>query len=606
MNIKNIAIIAHVDHGKTTLVDEMLKTSGLFRDNQNVKERMMDSNALEKERGITILAKNTAIEFNDHHINIMDTPGHADFSGEVERIMTMVDGVLLVVDALEGCMPQTRFVLNKAMEYKKKIIVVINKIDKPATRVEEVIDEVLDLFIDLGADESQIDFPIVYASALQGQSGISIDSIEDSMEPLLNSIIENIDNANVDNDEEFTFQVSLLDYNDYVGRIGIGRVYSGELKANSMVKLFRNDGTVVQFRATKLYGFKGLERVEIEKATAGQIIAIVGKDDINVGETVGSLDAKSPLPKLRVDEPTLEMEFIVNDSPFAGLDGKFVTARKIEERLSLETKTDVSLRVERTDSPNKFTVCGRGELHLSILVENLRREGFELMVSKPRVIVKTIDGVKHEPVEEVVIDVPEEYVGTVMETMGLRKAQLIDMKVINMSTNRLIFHVYSRALIGYMSDFITITKGYGILNHTFLQFEPVFNGTFSFRNNGVLVSMETGKVTAYGLVQLEDRGTMFVSPGDEVYEGMIVGENNKNNDLAVNVVRMKQKTNVRSANKDTTVSIKKARVLSLEQYIQYLDDDEYLEVTPSYLRLRKKTLDKSMREKERKFTLREE
>lgn len=598
--IKNIAIIAHVDHGKTTLVDQLLRQSGTFRANQQVAERVMDSNAIEKERGITILAKNTAIEYKDFHINILDTPGHADFGGEVERIMKMVDGVLLVVDAFEGCMPQTRFVLKKALEENLVPIVVVNKIDRPAARPEEVVDEVLELFIELGANDEQIEFPVVYASGLNGISGMEKDQLEDNMTPLFETIIEHIPSPVNDATASLQFQVSLLDYNDYVGRIGIGRVVRGKIKTGQQASLMRADGTVAQFRITKLYGFLGLNRVEIQEAIAGDIIAVVGMSDINVGETVCDVGHEDALPMLHVDEPTLQMTFLVNNSPFAGREGKFVTSRKIEERLFLEMETDVSLKVERTDSPDRWIVSGRGELHLAILIENLRREGYELQVSKPQVIVREIDGVKSEPVEYVQIDVPEEYSGAVIESMGNRRALLQQMSTNKDGQSRLVFHAYSRGLIGYTTDFITLTKGYGIFSHSFMEYQPWINEEIASRRQGSLVSMENGKSTPYGLMQLEDRGIMFIDPGTEVYEGMIVGENTREEDLAVNIVRAKQLTNVRSSGKDQAVSLKKPRILSLEQSLEYLADDEYCEVTPKSIRLRKQILQKNEREKEAK------
>ncbi len=595
--IKNIAIIAHVDHGKTTIVDQLLVNSGLFRANQEVKVRMMDSNDLEKERGITILAKNTAVDYKDYHINILDTPGHADFGGEVERILKMVDGVLLVVDAFEGCMPQTRFVLKKAMEQHLKPIVVVNKVDRPQARCEEVIDEVMDLLIELGADDEQLDFPVVYCSAINGQSGLDYKNMKNDMEDLFGSIIENVVDAPQDKDHPLQIQISLLDYNDYVGRIGIGRIKNGEIKTGQQVSLSRNDGSVVNFKVTKLFGFKGLNRIEINEAHAGEIVAIVGKDDINVSETVCEVGNVMPMEALQIDEPTLQMEFLVNDSPFAGREGKFVTARKLEERLNLELQTDVSLRVTPTDSSSRFIISGRGELHLAILIENLRREGFELQVAKPQVIIKEIDGVNCEPVESVLIDVPDIYVGGVIEAMGNRKAEMVDMKNMNNGSTRLNFTSYSRALIGFTTEVITLTKGFGIYNHTYLEYRPVLKLDIKNRYQGVLVSIDNGKTTPYSMIKLEDRGTMIVSPGTEVYEGMVVGINNKLGDLDVNLTKAKEQTNVRSANKDTTVSIKTPRIMSLEQNIEFLEDDELLEITPESTRIRKRILNKTERAK---------
>lgn len=593
--VKNIAIIAHVDHGKTTIVDQLLTTSGLFRDNQEVQVRMMDSNDLEKERGITILAKNTAVDYKDHVINILDTPGHADFGGEVERILKMVDGVLLVVDAYEGCMPQTRFVLKKAMEQGLKPIVVVNKVDKPQARCDEVIDEVMELLIELDADIEQLDFPVVYTSAINGQSGYSPTELVNDMTPLFDSIIENILDAPQDIDAPLQMQISLLDYNDYVGRIGIGRINTGKVKVGQTVSLSRNDGSVENFKVIKLFGFSGLNRVEINIAYAGDIVAIVGKDDINVSETVCDVDHVNPCEALSVEEPTLQMEFMVNDSPFAGKEGKFVTARKLEERLHLQTQTDVALRVEDTDDPAKFLVSGRGELHLSILIENLRREGYELQVGKPKVIFKEIDGVMCEPTEFVSIDVPDEYVGSVIEALGHRKAEMQEMKPTNNGTTKLEYIAYARALIGFSQEFITMTKGYGIYSHIFLEYKPKMELDVKTRFNGVLISMDQGKTTAYSMFKLEDRGIMIVEPGVDVYEGMIVGIHNKNNDLVVNVTKQKEQTNVRSATKDNTITLKKAKQMSLEQYIEMLADDELLECTPENIRLRKRYLNKTER-----------
>ncbi|KUP08801.1 GTP-binding protein TypA [Bacillus coahuilensis m2-6] len=598
-DLRNIAIIAHVDHGKTTLVDELLKQSGIFRSNEQVEERAMDSNDLERERGITILAKNTAIQYKDTRINILDTPGHADFGGEVERIMKMVDGVLLVVDAYEGCMPQTRFVLKKALEQNLTPIVVVNKIDKDSARPEEVIDEVLELFIELDANEDQLEFPVVYASAINGTASLDSDPAnqDENMQVIYDSIIEHIP-APIDNsDEGLQFQVALLDYNDYVGRIGIGRVFRGTMRVGQQVSLMKLDGSVKNFRVTKIFGFLGLKRVEIEEAKAGDLVAVSGMEDINVGETVCPVDQQEALPVLRIDEPTLQMTFLVNNSPFAGREGKWVTARKIEERLLQQLQTDVSLRVEPTDSPDAWTVSGRGELHLSILIENMRREGYELQVSKPQVIIREIDGVKCEPVERVQIDVPEEHTGSIIESLGSRKGEMLDMINNGSGQVRLIFLVPSRGLIGYSTEFMSLTRGFGIINHTFDSYQPMQQGRVGGRHQGVLVSMETGKASTYGIMQVEDRGTIFIEPGVEIYAGMIVGENTRENDITVNITKSKQATNVRSANKDQTVTIKNQELCSLEQSLEYLNDDEYCEITPESIRLRKKILDKNERER---------
>ncbi|MDI7743752.1 translational GTPase TypA [Lysinibacillus fusiformis] len=601
-DIRNIAIIAHVDHGKTTLVDQLLKQSGTFRTNEHVEERAMDSNDIERERGITILAKNTAVNYEGTRINILDTPGHADFGGEVERILKMVDGVLLVVDAYEGCMPQTRFVLKKALEQKLTPIVVVNKVDKDSARPDEVVDEVVDLLIELGADEDQLEFPVVFASGVNGTASLDSDPSkqEENMKCLFESIIEHIP-APVDTREEpLQFQVALLDYNDFVGRIGIGRVFRGKIHVGQQVALMKLDGTVKNFRVTKIFGFFGLKREEIQEAYSGDLIAVSGMEEINVGETVCPVEHQEALTPLRIDEPTLQMTFLVNNSPFAGREGKWITSRKIEERLRSQLQTDVSLRVEDTDSPDAWIVSGRGELHLSILIENMRREGYELQVSKPQVIIREIDGVKCEPIERVQIDVPEDSVGSIIESLGNRKGEMLDMINEGNGQVRLIFMVPARGLIGYTTEFMSLTKGFGIINHTFDSYQPVVAGRVGGRHQGALVSMETGKATTYGMMQIEDRGTLFVEPGTEIYEGMIVGENNRDNDITVNITKMKQKTNVRSATKDATNVIKRPRILTLEEALEFLDEDEYLEVTPESIRLRKQILDKNEREKQAK------
>lgn len=599
-DLRNIAIIAHVDHGKTTLVDQLLKQSGIFRSNEHVDERAMDSNDLERERGITILAKNTAIQYKDTRINILDTPGHADFGGEVERIMKMVDGVLLVVDAYEGCMPQTRFVLKKALEQNLTPIVVVNKIDRDAARPAGVIDEVLNLFIELDANEDQLEFPVVYASAINGTASLDPEQQDETMESLYESIVENIP-APVDNSEDpLQFQIALLDYNDYVGRIGIGRVFRGTMEVGQQVALMKLDGTVKNFRVTKIFGFLGLKRVEIQKAHAGDLIAVSGMEDINVGETVCPIDHQDALPILRIDEPTLQMTFLVNNSPFAGREGKFVTSRKIEERLRAQLETDVSLRVENTASPDAWVVSGRGELHLSILIENMRREGFELQVSKPEVIVREIDGVRSEPVERVQIDIPEEYVGSVIESMGERKGEMLDMINNGNGQVRLVFMIPARGLIGYTTEFLTLTRGYGIINHSFDSYQPMQTGRVGGRREGVLVSMDKGQASQYAILGVEDRGTIFLEPGTEVYEGMIVGQHTRDNDLTVNVTKIKAANNIRSANKEQTTTLKKPRIMTLEESLEYLNDDELCEITPESIRLRKKILDKSERERAQK------
>ena len=601
-DIRNIAIIAHVDHGKTTLVDELLAQSNTLDDHMTLSERAMDNNDIEKERGITILAKNTAVKYNDTTIHILDTPGHADFGGEVERIMKMVDGVILVVDAYEGTMPQTRFVLKKALEQNLQPIVVVNKIDKPTARPTEVVDEVLDLLIELDADDEQLEFPVVYASALNGTSSFSDDPVKqaETMAPIFETILEKIP-APIDNsDESLQFQVSLLDYNDYVGRIGIGRVFRGEINVGDQVTLSKLDGSTKNFRVTKLFGFLGLERREIKSAKAGDLIAVSGFEDIFVGETVTPVDHVDPLPILHIDEPTLQMTFLANNSPFSGREGKWVTSSKIEERLMQELQTDVSLNVEKTDSPDVWKVSGRGELHLSILIENMRREGYEVQVSRPEVIVREIDGVKCEPYERVQIDTPEEYMGSIIEALGQRKGEMKDMINTGSGQVRMIFQVPARGLIGYTNEFLSMTRGYGILNHTFDEYAPMTDGNAGQRKNGALVSMENGQATSYSIMNLGERGTIFVEPGTEVYEGMIIGMNNRDNDLAVNITKEKQKTNVRSATKDQTVVINKPKIMSLEESLEFITEDEYVEVTPESIRLRKKILNKNEREKAKK------
>ena len=597
MKKRNIAIIAHVDHGKTTLVDQMLKQSGTFRDNEQVDERAMDSNDIERERGITILAKPTAINYKDYRINILDTPGHADFGGEVERIMHMVDGVLLVVDAYEGVMPQTKFVLKKAMEANLKLIVVINKVDKPSARIKEVIDEIYELLLELECSEEQLDFKVVYTSAVNGTSSLSddISTQEHTMDYLFDLIIDEIKEPNGDVNESLQFQPALLDYNDYVGRIGVGTITRGKIKVNQMVSCVRLDGSIKKFRVQKIYGYLGLKRIEVNEAEAGDIIAISGLPDLEVGETICEEGKEDALPILRIDEPTLQMTFGVNSSPFAGKEGKFVTATKIEERLRKQAESDVSLKVEENDSES-FIVSGRGELHLSILIENMRREGYELEVSKPEVITKEINGILCEPYEDVGIEVPEENVGAVIEALGRRGGNLESMENLP-NVVRLNYTVPSRGLIGFTTDFMTMTKGYGILNHTFKEYMPKADALVGERSLGVLVSMENGKTTAYALGALEDRGVMFVEPGVDVYEGMIVGENNRENDLAVNVVKGKNLTNTRSAGKDHTVVLKKTRPLTLEYALEYINNDELVEVTPENFRLRKKILNTEERKK---------
>ena len=598
MEIRNVAIIAHVDHGKTTLVDKLLRDSHTFRDNQVVEERVMDSNDLERERGITILAKNTAIMWNGVKINVLDTPGHADFSGEVERIMKMVDGVVLVVDAYEGTMPQTRFVLKKAFESHLKPIVVINKVDKPSARIMEVIDEVLELFIDLGCDEDDLDFPIVYASAMNNTSSLTPNPEDQKpgMDPLLDMIVDVIPAPAMDTKSPLQLQPALLDYTDYTGRIGIGKISRGTIKSGEIVSCARLDGSIKQFRVQKLYGFLGLDRIEINEGYAGDIVAVSGLGDISVGETICSTECVEPLEKIHISEPTVQMTFGTNTSPFCGKDGKLVTASKIEDRLFKEIQKDVSLRVERIANHEEWVVSGRGELHLGILIENMRREGYEFQVSRPRVILKEIDGEICEPYEYTIIDLPSEYAGNIIEMMGNRKGQLVSMSNTETQT-RLIYNVPSRGLIGFNTNFMTLTKGYGIISHSFLEYRKMESLNVGNRTTGVLVSMAQGESTAYSIGALEDRGSMFIAPGEAIYEGMIVGEANKDLDLAVNVVKAKQQTNTRSSNKDQTVVLKRPRVLTLENCLEFINDDELVEVTPNHIRLRKKILDTVERKK---------
>ena len=591
MNIRNIAIIAHVDHGKTTLVDQLIKKSGTLEAHEELAERAMDSNALERERGITILAKNTAIHYKDYKINIMDTPGHADFGGEVERIMHMVDGVLLVVDAYEGTMPQTRFVLKKALAAHVKPIVVINKVDRPVVRIQEVMDEVLELFMELGADDNQLDFPTVFVSALNGTSSLDpdISTQVPNMDCLFDMIINEIPAPAVDVEGGLQLQPALLDYNDYVGRIGIGRIQRGSIKVNENVVCLRADGSKTQFRVQKLFSYLGMHRFEVEEANAGDIVAVAGLADIGVGETICEPSCEEALPLLHVDEPTIQMIFGTNTSPFAGQDGKFVTASKIEERLFKETNKDVSLKVERIQNKEEWMVSGRGELHLSILIETMRREGYELQVSRPHVILKEIDGVTCEPYEDVEIEAPDDCIGSVIESLGLRRGIMENMDSMDGMT-KVHYIVPSRGLIGFMTNFLTMTKGYGIINHSFLEYRPLEGEAVGERQLGVLISIETGQTTAYALGGVESRGVMFVGPGVDVYEGMIVGEHAKDNDLVVNVTKGKQQTNTRSSTKDTTVVLKRPRHFNLEACLDYINEDELVEVTPHNIRLRKKYL----------------
>ena len=596
-NLRNVAIIAHVDHGKTTLVDELLKQSGTFRENEQVQERVMDSNDLERERGITILSKNTAVHYKNTKINIVDTPGHADFGGEVERILTMVDGVLLLVDAFEGCMPQTRFVLKKALNLKKKVLVVVNKIDRPGARPSEVIDEVLDLFIELGADEDQIEFPVVYASAKDGYSSLDPDVREGDMRPLLDAILEHISAPDGDIDGPLQILFSSLDYDDYIGRIGVGRVERGKILRGENVVLCKQDGEQENVKISRLYQFEGLKRVEVDSAMMGDIVCVSGIADLNIGETACDPECIEPLPFVKIDEPTISMNFIVNDSPFAGREGKFVTSRNLRDRLFKEVETNVSMRVEETDSTDTFKVSGRGELHLSILIETMRRQGYEFQVSRPEVIYKTINGQLCEPIELLIIEVPEQYVGSVIEKLGSRKGELENMGSRNGGATHLEFKIPARGLIGYRSEFMTDTNGNGIMNQLFAGYEP-YKGDIQTRERGSIVVHETGTSTGYGLFNTQDRGRLFIGPGVEVYEGMIVGECSRNEDIVCNVCKKKQMTNTRAAGSDDALRLVPHSTLSLEQSMEFIKDDELLEVTPESLRLRKRVLSKEQRMKQ--------
>ena len=598
MELRNIAIIAHVDHGKTTLVDQLLKSSETFRSNEELSDRAMDSNDIERERGITILAKTTSIVYKGTKINILDTPGHADFGGEVERIMNMVDGCLLLVDAFEGTMPQTRFVLKKALEAHVKPIVVINKIDRANINVEQTLDEVLTLFIELGAPDEFLEFKTVYTSALKGTSSLDSDPANqvEGMDAVLQTIIDEIPAPKTDANGPLQMQIALLDYNDFVGRIGIGTIKRGTIHVNDNCTVSRLDGSTTNFRVLKLFGFQGLKRLEVNEASAGDIVAVAGLADINVGETICAVNNVDPLPLIRLDEPTLQMTFGTNSSPFSGKDGKLLTARKIEERLYRETQRDVALRVERIPNTESWIVSGRGELHLSILIENMRREGFELEVSKPQVIIKEIDGVKCEPYEDLLIDIPNEYVGDIMTTIGERSGELVNMDA-KETVTILRYVIPSRGLLGYMTNFMTLTKGYGILSHTYKEYRPVQTSSIGERNIGVLVSVEAGQATPYAIEHTEERGTMFILPGTEVYEGMIVGEHRYDFDLAVNVTQKKNLSNVRSSTKDNTVVLKSPRKMSLEACLDYINSDELVEITPTTFRMRKKILNTAERKK---------
>ncbi|WP_088227667.1 translational GTPase TypA [Desulfosporosinus sp. FKB] len=595
-NLRNIAIIAHVDHGKTTLVDAMLKQSGTFRSNQQVVERVMDSNDLERERGITILSKNTSVHWQGTKINIIDTPGHADFGGEVERVLQMVNGVLLIVDSFEGPMPQTRFVLRKALELKLIPIVVINKIDRPDARPTEVVDEVLDLFIELGAEDNQLDFPVVYASARAGIAGLSSDALEDTLEPLFSVILDHIPAPVVDLEAPFQMLVTTLDYDDYVGKIVVGRIVRGTVHQNETITLIKRDESFERAKVGKVMVFEGLKRQDVAEASAGEIVALTGLTSANIGETVACALNPEALPVIEVDEPTLSMNFMVNTSPFAGREGNFVTSRKLRERLWKEIETNVSLRVEETDSADCFKVSGRGELHLSILIENMRREGYELQVSKPEVIYKMIDGVKCEPMEFLICDVQEKSLGAVMELLGKRKAEMANMTSLSETQLRVEFKIPARGLIGFRSEFLSETRGEGMMSHVFLGYEP-FKGEIPGRTRGALIAFEEGETTTYGLYAAQERGNLFVDPGLHVYAGMIVGENNREQDIEVNVCKKKHLTNMRTSAADEALRLERPKEMSLEQSLEFINDDEFVEITPKSVRLRKKFLDHASRVK---------
>ena len=596
-NLRNVAIIAHVDHGKTTLVDQLLRQSGTFRTNETVNERVMDSNDLERERGITILAKNTSILYGNIKINIVDTPGHADFGGEVERILQMVDGVLLLVDAFEGCMPQTRFVLKKALALGKKAVVVINKIDRPMARPLEVVDEVLDLFIELGANEDQIEFPVVYASGRDGYATLSPDVEGKDMQPLFDAIVREIEPPMGDPDAPLQILFSNIEYDDYLGRIGVGRVERGSVKVGQSVALCHKDGTTSNVKIVKLFMYSGLKRVEVEQASIGDIIQVAGITELEIGETACATDCIEPLPFVKIDEPTLAMNFMVNNSPFAGRDGKFVTSRNLRDRLFREVMTNVSLRVEETDSADTFKVSGRGELHLSILIETMRRQGYEFQVSPPTVIYKQDeDGTLLEPIELLMVEVPNEYVGSVMERLGTRRAELKNMSAHDGGTTHLEFLIPARGLLGYRSQFLTDTNGNGIMNHIFDSYQP-YKGDIEQRNTGSIVAYESGETTSYGLYNTQSRGRLFIGPGIPVYEGMIVGENPKNEDIVCNVCKKKHMTNTRSAGADEALRLIPPVIFSLEQALEFIKPDELVEITPHNIRLRKRILDKELRYK---------
>ena len=595
-NLRNVAIIAHVDHGKTTLVDALLRQSGTFRENEQVDERVMDSNDIERERGITILSKNTAIMYNGIKINIVDTPGHADFGGEVERVLKMVDGVILLVDAFDGPMPQTRFVLSKALALDLVPIVVVNKIDRPGARPKEVVDEVLELFMDLNATDEQLDFKVVYASGKNGFAKYELEDESTNMKPLFDTIVDTVPEPQGSKDEPLQLLVTNIDYDEYTGRVGIGRIERGTIKNGSQVALCKKDGSVQNTKIGKLFTYSGLNRVEVDEATCGDIVAVQGVEGINIGETIADIENPEAVEFVDIDEPTVSMTFSVNNGPFAGKEGKFITSRHLRDRLFKELETNVSLRVEETDSADSFKVSGRGELHLSILIENMRREGYELLVSRPTVIYKEINGVKCEPIEDLVIDVPDEYVGVIIEKIGQRKGEMTNMapSTSQAGYSRLEFKIPARGLIGYRGEFMTDTKGNGIMNHTFAGYEPD-KGDVMTRTRGTVIAFENGKATTYGLFNAQERSTLFIGPGTEVYVGMIVGENSRSDDLTINVCKEKHLTNTRASGSDDALKLVPPKKMSLEQSIEFISDDELVEITPENIRLRKKILDPTER-----------
>ncbi|AEE96478.1 translational GTPase TypA [Mahella australiensis] len=597
-DIRNIAIIAHVDHGKTSLVDCMLKQSGIFRDNEEVGERILDSGDLERERGITILAKNTAIEYNGVKINIVDTPGHADFGGEVERVLKMVNSVLLVVDAFEGPMPQTRFVLHKALELNLKPIVVINKIDRPDARPHEVLDEIFDLFVELDASDEQLDFPVVYASAKEGIAKMELDDNSSDIRPLLDTIVRHVEPPVGDPDAPLQMMVSTIEPDEYVGRIAVGRIERGRINYGQRVAVCRKDGSISYAKIGRLYSYKGLKRIEIKESLLGDIVAVSGIEDINIGETICDDQNPEALPFVEIEEPTMSMTFSANNSPFAGTEGEYFTSRHLRDRLYREIQTNLSLKVEETDSPDAFKVSGRGELHLSVLIETMRREGYEFQVSRPEVIYREINGVKYEPMEQLIIDVPEEYMGAVMEKLGPRKAEMLNMHNMNNGYVRMEFKIPSRGLIGYKSEFMTDTKGNGIMHHIFMDYEP-YKGDIPTRQRGSLVAFEDGETTVYGLYNAQERGTLFIGPGVKVYQGMVVGENLRSDDMDINVCKKKHMTNMRSSTADEALRLVPYKEMSLEQCMEFIGDDELIEVTPKNIRMRKRVLKKEDRAKQR-------